>query len=201
MPIIEPDFMELTSTLDVADFWKENQKCTIFTTDKPRCALSFSPDDHWVFGFESISSTIRYYRDKTYRDDLHRRVNENTAEYVGKTFFSEDTWETVPKRIENLFQCEFTYREGGTPWLVPATDSPEEFVEILDEAEKTDLRTWAIPADYRAEWDKRKNAGQKMPALGTGSRGPATIATSVIGPNQLFLQEKLLYFQQKLSEL
>ena len=83
-----------------------------------------------------IPSTLRYYQDKAYRDELHRQVNAITQEYVGQTFFDEDTWEHSPKRIENLFGCEFEYHEGGTPWFVPVTADPDEFSRILDRAEK-----------------------------------------------------------------
>lgn len=186
MTIIEPEFMELTSRLDTQAFWDENMLCGDFTTHKPRCAASFSPDDHWLFEFMNIPSTLRYYQDKAYRDDLHRQVNAITREYVGKTFFEEDTWEHNPKRIENLFGCEFEYREGGTPWLVPVTVEPEEFSRILDHAANTDLKTWAFPADFLAEWEARRSAGTQMPLLGTGSRGPATIMTSVLQVETVF---------------
>ena len=33
---------------------------------------------------------------------------------------------------------------------------------------------------FLAEWEERKRAGKPLPALGTGSRGPATIITSVL---------------------
>ncbi|HRJ44277.1 MAG TPA: hypothetical protein PL105_20460, partial [Caldilineaceae bacterium] len=61
MPIIEQDFLELTRSLDAQAFWAENELCQTFTTAKPRCSLSFSPDDHWIFEFAPASSTIRYY--------------------------------------------------------------------------------------------------------------------------------------------
>ena len=99
--------MELTTGLDTSAFWEEDQVCQEFTTGKPRCAMQFSPDDHWVFEFMSIPSTLRYYKDKAYRDDLHRQVNLITQEHVGLMFFDEDTWEHRPKRIENLFDCYF----------------------------------------------------------------------------------------------
>ena len=134
MPIIEPEFMELTEDLDTEAFWAENARCQSFTLDKPRCSLSFSPDDHWIFEFADVPSTLRYYQDKAYRDQLHRQVNAVTLEHVGRAFFNEDTWEHDPKRIENLFECEFTYHEGSTPWLTPATDDPDEFSRILDRA-------------------------------------------------------------------
>jgi uroporphyrinogen decarboxylase len=214
--IIEQEFMELTQDLDVEAFWEENALCQEFTPDKPRCSLSFSPDDHWVFEFMAIPSTLRYYHDQAYRNELHKQVNEILAEYVGKTFFDEDTWEHEPKRIENLFKCEFSYTEGGTPWLTPSTDDPKELARILDEAETTDLRTWSFPDAYLEEWEQRKAAGKQMPKLGTGSRGPATIMTSVIDPTLLLfwlydypdliahfrdvLAEKMVEFNQILRE-
>jgi uroporphyrinogen decarboxylase len=187
MAIIEAEFMERTKELDVEAFWSENALCRDFTPEKPRCSLSFSPDDHWIFEFENVPSTLRYYRDKAYRDTLHKRVNEVTSEYVGWTFFGEDTWEHTPRRIENLFQCEFAYEEGGTPWLRPPTDDPGEFAEVLDEAERIDLRSWAFPQAYLDEWERRKAEGKPLPRLGGGSRGPATVMTSVIDPSNLFL--------------
>jgi uroporphyrinogen decarboxylase len=197
MPIIENDFMELTKPLDIEAFWAENEQCSALTTDKPRCALSFSPDDHWLFEFMSVPSTVRYYQDKAYRDSLHQEVNQVTKEYVGKTFFDEDTWQHAPRRIENLFGSYFTYLEGGTPWLTHVTDDPAEFAKILDQAEVADLRTWSFPADFLAEWETRKSQGKDLPLLGTGSRGPATIMTTALKPETALLW---LYDQPELMQ-
>lgn len=182
MPLNEREFIELTRALDVEAFWDENARCEVFTTQKPRCPVSFSPDDHWLFEFLPIPSTKRFYEDKAYRDALHREANRITKEHVGRAFFDEDTWCHSPKRIENLFGCEFTYLEGGTPWLTPATDDPDAFAGILDLAEATGLQTWAFPEQYLDEWERRKGDGKRMPLLGDGSRGPATIMTSVLAP-------------------
>jgi uroporphyrinogen decarboxylase len=186
MAIIETEFMELTPNLDLSAFWKENQICQAFTTQKPRCALIFSPDDHWLFEFMNVPSTLRYYQDKAYRDELHHQVNLLTDKYIGASFFDEDTWEHSPKRIENLFGCEFAYHEGGTPWFVPVTSDPTEFSRILDRAENTDLQTWAFPDEFLAEWEARQSKGKGMPILGTGSRGPATIMTSILEAGIVF---------------
>ena len=180
MPIIEPEFMALTEGLDVQAFWEENERCWDLTPAKPRCALLFSPDDHWLFEFMEVPSTLRYYQDKAYRDDLHRMTNAITRQYMGLTFFEEDSWQHQPHRIENLFDCFFTYTEGGTPWLTPATDDPEEFARILDKAEATDVAAWAFPEPFRAEWAARVARGCTLPRLGEGSRGPATIMTSIL---------------------
>lgn len=186
MPLIEPEFMELTKTLDLPAFWDENDHCLAFTTAKPRCALSFAPDDHWIFEFMQVPSTLRYYADKAYRDDLHRQVNEITRRYVGRAWFDEDTFQYSPKRIENLFGCEFTYYEGSTPWLTPTTENPDEFARLLDQAEATDLQEWSFPSEFLREWEERRSAGKPMPALGAGSRGPATVMTSVLRPETVF---------------
>ncbi len=186
MAIIETEFIELTRSLDVEAFWEENERCQGFIMNKPRCSVSFAPDDHWIFEFMGVPSTLRYYQDKTYRDKLHCDVNRITKEYVGKAFFDEDTWQYQPKRIENLFGCEFQYHEGGTPWFVPVTDDPNMFSDILDRAESIDLRSWSFPEEFLAEWESRKQEGEKMPLLGTGSRGPATIMSSVLKVETLF---------------
>jgi uroporphyrinogen decarboxylase len=101
---------------------------------------------------------------------------------VGRTFFSEDTFEQSPKRIENLFGSEFLYLEASTPWLSHVTEDPNEFARILDRAEQIDMASWALPDPFVAEWEARKQAGRPLPKLGGGSRGPATIMTQVLNP-------------------
>ena len=163
MPIIETEFMDLTAGLDVQAFWAENERCRTLTTGKPRCALSYSPDDHWIFEFMQVPSTLRYYQDKAYRDALHAEVNAITRQYVGRAFFDEDTLQTAPKRIENLFGAEFAYYEGGTPWFVPVTDDPREFERVLDRAEATNMSAWAFPDEFLEEWYAATGGGSGSP--------------------------------------
>ena len=184
--IIDSEFMELTGDLDLQAFWEEDSHCKEFTTQKPRCSLHFAPDDHWLFEFMAIPSTLRYYQQKSYRDDLHKRVNTITRDYIGQSFFEEDTWKYSPKRIENLFGCEFEYREGSTPWFVPVTTDPHVFRRILNRAEITNLEDWVFPEPFLTEWETRQAAGKKLPFLGTGSRGPATIMSSILGVETIF---------------
>lgn len=183
MPLIETEFLERTRTLDPEAFWSENRLCEVPGEDKPRCALKgVGSDDHWLFEFLDVPSTLRYYRDKPYRDDLHRQANRLMWEHLRVRPYSEDTWENQPKRIENLFGCEFAYHEGGTPWLTPVTDDPATFARILDRAEATNIESWCLSEAYLADWERRRAAGEVLPKLGTGSRGPATVITSVLDP-------------------
>ncbi len=82
-----PNSSTLTRDLDPAAFWEENGQCQDFTPHKPRCSLSFSPDDHWLFEFLSVPSTLRYYHDKSYRDGLHRQANDLLREYYRQDIF------------------------------------------------------------------------------------------------------------------
>lgn len=182
MRIDDQVFLDMTAALDAEQFWAENVQCLVFSPEKPRCPISFSPDDHWLFEFLQVPSTVRYYNDKPYRDDLHRQANATTQASVGKTFFDEDTWRFQPKRIEQLFGCELSIKEGGTPWLVPATNDRREFEVLLDNVESVDVRAWCFPDDFLDEWERRKRQGRPLLTLGTGSRGPATIMTSVLKP-------------------
>jgi hypothetical protein len=187
MPLLDPDFLPLTASLDLPAFWDENARCAGFTAEKPRCAVAFALDEHWLFEFLGVPSTLHYYRDKPYRDALHAEANRWLVAYVGRAYFDEDTWESAPRRIENLFGCEYSYTEGSTPWLTPATRDPRAFDRILDAAERVDAAAWAFPEDFLCEWEARKSAGKPLPALGGGSRGPATIMTSVLHAEDLFL--------------
>ena len=71
--------------------------------------------------------------------------------------------------------------------MVPVTDDPVQFARILDRAESIDLAAWAFPDPFLAEWEGRTRAGKPMPLLGDGSRGPATIITSVLHPETAIL--------------
>jgi hypothetical protein len=113
----------------------------------------------------------------TYSDDfLHLTPNLDLAAF----WVEEDSWQHQPRRIENLFDCEFAYTDSSTPWLTPATNDPDEFAQILDRAENTNIAEWAFPEAFLWEWEERKAAGRPLPQLGTGSRGPATIMASVL---------------------
>ncbi|MBN8525789.1 MAG: hypothetical protein J0M02_10680 [Planctomycetes bacterium] len=188
MALIETEFMDLSRDLDPEAFWAENGLCHRIGEDKPRCALAgVGSDDHWLFEFLAVPSTLRYYRDKAWRDGLHRQANDLMWQHLRARPYDEDSWEHQPKRIENLFGCEFAYHEGGTPWFVPVTADPGEFARILDRAEAIDIESWCLPDAYLAEWERRRTNGQRMPHLGTGSRGPATVITSVLDPQVALL--------------
>ena len=67
------------------------------------------------------------------------------------------------------------------------TDDPDEFARVLDQAEATNVAAWALAGRrIAAEWEQRAAQGRTLPKLGDGSRGPATIMTSVLNPDIYF---------------
>jgi hypothetical protein len=83
--------------------------------------------------------------------------------------------------------CSNSWTEGATPWLTPLPNDPVGFGRILEGAEAADMIRWAFSEPFMREWGQRKAAGKPLPALGGGSRGPATIMTSVLRPETVFL--------------
>ena len=73
--------------IDVQRFWKENEQCLIpFSTDKPRVPMLFWLDDHYVIEEMKISSTLKFYNDRQYRQSVIRKFNELTENNIGKKF-------------------------------------------------------------------------------------------------------------------
>lgn len=48
------------------------------------------------------------------------------------------------------------------------------------------MESWALPDEFLKEWDQRRASGKTLPLLGDGSRGPATIMTSVLEIETVF---------------
>lgn len=166
--------------LDLGRFWRENEeaKAKPFRTDKPRPAIEISVDDHWLLDELSVSSTIRYYRDPEYRAECNREANRRCREALGIAPFAETFPAHEPKRIEQVLGAEWEIVEGGTPWLMPTLDTTEKIAAKLDDLEDA-------PDDTLRE---RFEIGPAMAQTGQTtsgwSRGPATVATSVLGTEE-----------------
>ena len=74
-------------------------------------------------------------------------------------------------------------RRGSRPSPTTRTSSPA----CWTAAGEIDLESWALPDDVSARSGQVRAAqGRSLPKLGTGSRGPATIMTSVLNPELYF---------------
>ena len=115
MAIIEPEYMELTKDFDIEKFWEENSLCAGFHTEKPRCSLSFSPDDHWLFEFMNVPSTLRYYQDKAYRDQLIRRRTASPGSMSVRHSSMRIPGYPAPSGLKISFVVNLPIKKAGLP--------------------------------------------------------------------------------------
>jgi uroporphyrinogen decarboxylase len=171
--------------LDLDAFWKENaaSRGKPFRTDKPRAPLTLALDDHWLMAEMQLPSTVRYYKDPEYGAEMRRQCNDRCDAAIGRRPFGEAPATAAPLRIEQVFGCRIEIIEGGTPWLEPGVSSIEELCALLDRLEAMDdqqLRELIFSTGATIARRPLRPEGSRAVAQ-PGSRGPATIATSVIG--------------------
>jgi len=166
--------------LDLPHFWKENSLSSSkpFSVNKPRAPIGLPVDDHWLIEEMNLSSTVRYYEDKAYQVQVNTECNNRFEEAVGLRPFSESIGGKPLLRIEEVMGSRYETVEGGTPWLEPGPSSIEEMHSKLDEIEALS------DEDFLALVCSKGGLFTRSPELrqgGAGSRGPATMATSILG--------------------
>lgn len=168
--------------LDLGRFWEEERasRGKPFRTDKPRAPITISLDDHWLLDELQVESTLPYYQDPEVRAALNREANDRCDAEIGIRPFDPLVREPGPLRLERVLGCREEVLEGGTPWLEPAVETPSELARLLDRVEP-----WE-EADYlAAALANGATVGRADGPYVCWSRGPATIATSVVGTTEL----------------
>lgn len=180
---------------DVKSFWAENKKCfEPFSTNKPRIPISFGLDDHFLLEELSLPSTIGYYNDFKYRQEMNIALNDKVERVLGKRFYSENKIEApTPVRFEVIMGSHWSLTEGGTPWLESTVKDIEDVKRIINCASNIDMKKEAFPDGWHEMKEQyEKQSGVKLKLGGDGSRGPATMATSILGTTNtcLFIMDE-----------
>lgn len=172
--------------LDFHRFWQENAASLQkpFSTEKPRVAVSLSMDDHWLFGEMKVPSTIRYYQDPTYREELHKRCNDRIEAELGYRHFPEVVPYKDIKRLEVIFGSRQELREGSTPWLESDVQTIDDVKTIISRVKGLELKEIIFPPGWSEEAERYEKRSDSPLQLGTGNRGPITMATSILGTMQ-----------------
>jgi len=171
--------------LDCKAFWRENRLCEgkPFRTDKPRAPVAVAVDDHWLLQEMAVPSAVRYFSDPEYQAETNRLCNDRCEEAIGRRPFSEVPPSRGCLRIEEVMGSRKELTEGATPWLERGYDRIEEMRSGLDRIERwsdRDLRDVIFSTGGRIA--KRGGiAGASKPLATPGSRGPGTMATSILG--------------------
>ncbi|MEN2984656.1 MAG: uroporphyrinogen decarboxylase family protein [Dictyoglomaceae bacterium] len=178
---------------DVQKFWEENDYCLQNFDKKTRIPIFYWLDDHFLFEFLNVESTVKYYNDYEYRLKLHKEANEKLEKVLGRKFYPEDPVEPPsPNRFEVLMGAKYVLTEGGTPWLMSQVEDVEDLKELIRNMEKIDMKKSALPEDFMEKKEKYERITGKKLKLGNFSRGPATMATSILGTENtcIFMMEE-----------
>jgi len=165
---------------NLPQFWEENRLSSSkpFLTDKPRAPISLPVDDHWLIEEMGLPSTVRYYEDKAYRAKVNSACNDRLEETVGIRPFSETIASEPLLRIEEVMGSRYEVVEGGTPWLEPGPASIAEMHAQLDRIESLDDEgLLALICSKGGTFERAEETRETC----AGSRGPATMATSILG--------------------
>lgn len=170
--------------LDVKAFWEENAKCNIpFSTNKPRVPIHFWLDDHFIIEEMKIPSTLEYYNNEDYRIKVHKEFNDRVEKVLGRRFVGESkSYRLALNRFEVVMGSKLVLTEGGTPWLESTVESIDDVKKLIDRAQKLDMEKAVLPEGWEKEKERlEKETGREVQFGGGGSRGPATMATSILG--------------------
>jgi uroporphyrinogen decarboxylase len=174
----------MENDFDLKKFWQENDECLkSFDTGRPRIPIYYWLDDHFLLEEMKLPSTVRYYEDFEYRKGLHRIINDRLEAVVGRRFYSEDeAEEPVPNRFEVIMGAFWKLIKGGTPWLETNVVSIEDVKKLNNKNSTLDMKKEAFPENWREKKSIfEKTTGKKLLLGGNFSRGPATMATSILG--------------------
>lgn len=170
--------------LDLKKFWKENDTSySPFNLNKLRVPVHLPFDDHFLLEFMAAESTVKYFNDRSYRLELHKKCNDIMEKEIGIRFFHEhEDMVLTPKRFEVIMGAHWEQVEGGTPWLESTVESIEDVKKLIEKAVKLDMKKEAFPEGWKEEKEAfESTSGRKLKLGGEGHRGPATMATSILG--------------------
>ena len=100
-----------------------------------------------------------------------------------------------------MFGSEFSYTENATPWLTHVTNDPDEFGRILDCAEATDIKTWALPEAYLLEFLIRRMGDIDAVLVGYTALDPQSLGRSAEYSGALDLFSRIIGKQEGLLKV
>lgn len=181
--------------LDIEQFWKDDalaHEDNCFSKDAPQAALGIRMSNSCVFAELGETGKLWLPMDGELRNDLNRRYNDKAEKIVGKRLL----WEHYPpadgtypdiKNIGEVFGSRYIAKEHSF-WLEQSVSTPGELEKLLDKVDKTDIRESILPPNWESEKKRIFETYGIKPNQFRSVRGPVTLATSVMGvENLIFL--------------
>lgn len=179
--------MELQDeNFDFERFWQQNDWNLQNFDNKNMIPVTLSFDDHYLQELVGPFSTLEYYNNHEYRVNIHKKANEILYNALGRKFYPEDIYpEPNPIRFEIIMGANYKITEGSTPWFESSVEEISDVKRLIERYQKIDIKEEILKdnlLERKEEYEKKTNKKIKW---GQYTRGPATIATSVIGTTNL----------------
>ncbi len=178
--------------LDLNQFWQDNAKASMNNcfNDGSSIALGIHMNDECVFAELGITNIHPWQvLEPAVRAEFNRRYNDKAEKIVGRRFLKEeylpaDAHFPPVKRIGEVFGGTYNWR-GNSEWLDQGIFRYQELEEVLDRVEKMDFREFMLPPDWSAVKTYIYEKYGLRPAPLRSIRGPITLASSVMGAEDL----------------
>jgi uroporphyrinogen decarboxylase len=185
---------DLMRELDVEQFWKDDE---IAHRDNcfyrgPQVALGLRMSPVCVFSELGEEGEPWMPWPPKRQLELNKRYNDKAEKIVGRRVLSEDILPdecALPpmKRVGEVFECKYEFHKGSE-WLIQSVNTSKELEMLLDRVEKLDLREFMLPSNWESEKKRIFETYGVKPQQLRAVRGPITLATSIMGvENLIFL--------------
>ncbi len=188
--------------LDIEQFWKDDElahKENCFSKEAPQVALGIRMSDECVFAELGEEGQPWGYTPPERRYDLNCRYNEKARRIVGIPLLNEvkplppekQPRVTIPsyRKIGEVFGGKYVF-DGNTTWLEGSVSDPDELKKMLVSvramiSDPEAFKNFVLPKDWNERCKAVYELYGKRPKQFTWMRGPVTLATSILGIENL----------------
>lgn len=185
--------------LDVERFWRDNE----VGLKDPFSKHILQPPMTISMGFECVFAELgleydpgRLERDFDFVQTVAAAYNRRAKEIVGRELLSASWYDPARKfpplkPVAQLFGCPRVWRSHCW-WDDPAVDTValangdfRGLEALLGRMDRLNVREAMLPANWDAECKRLREQYGLEPTLGKGQRGPVTLATNIVGAENL----------------
>lgn len=195
-----------TYDLDIEQFWKDDElahRNNCFYEGAPQVAFGLNVLPECVFSELDVPGAPWGDNPPELMREYCCRYNDKAEKIIGKRILSEEYPKPHQKfpavRLHGeVFGGRYVYK-NGIYWLESDIKTPGQLEKMLDNVDRTELRSFILPADWDSEKKRIYEQTGDTPDpywYGRRVRGPVTLAMSIYGIENLIY---LMYDQPELA--
>lgn len=175
--------------VDVEKFWAADKGAhdeNCFSKKSTQVAMGIGMSDECVFAELNEPGEPWGITERERRIYLNKNYNDIAEKVVGKRllreeFLPEDAKLPAIKQIGEIFGGSYDY-VAGTLWLHSDICSESQLEKQLDKIDKMNFEEFVLPVNWESEKRRIFETYGLKPSVQHHVRGPVTLATSILGP-------------------